>query len=172
MNLQNESHMILKSKPIIWTISGADCSGGAGIAADIKTGHSLNVEVCHLITANTVQNSQQLISVNSVDTDILQQQVDALIIYKKQAVIKIGLLANKEQVFWLAETLLTLKQQLKQQATYLKIVYDPVGQASVGGSLSTLSTADLKPLLPLIDIITPNLAEAKALAEVTKVAIN
>lgn len=172
MNLQNESHMILKSKPIIWTISGADCSGGAGIAADIKTGHSLNVEVCHLITANTVQNSQQLISVNAVATDILQQQVDALIIDKKPAVIKIGLLANKEQVFWLAETLLTLKQQLKQQATYLKIVYDPVGQASVGGSLSTLSTADLKPLLPLIDIITPNLAEAKALAEVTKVAIN
>ena len=49
-----------KLKPILWTISGADCAGGAGIAADIKTGHSLDVEVCHLITANTVQNSSQL----------------------------------------------------------------------------------------------------------------
>lgn len=151
--------MNITKKPIIWTISGCDCSGGAGIAADIKTGHGLGVEVCTLITANTVQNSHQLISVNPVSVDILQQQVDALIADKPPAVIKIGLLATLAQVVWLTATL----AQLKQQSPKLIIVYDPVGQASVGGSFNALSLSDLTPLLQQVDVITPNIIEAKGL---------
>jgi len=150
-------------KPIIWTIAGSDCSGGAGIAADIKTAHGLGVEVCHLITANTVQNSQQLIAVNPVCVDILQQQVAVLISDKPPAVIKIGLLATLAQVAWLTSTLAQLKQQLPK----LLVVYDPVGQASVGGSFNALSLTDLTPLLQLIDVITPNLMEAKSLVDAT-----
>ncbi|GAA0817627.1 thiamine phosphate synthase [Colwellia asteriadis] len=151
---------VIKKKPIIWTISGSDCSGGAGIAADIKTGHGLGVEVCHLITANTVQNSQQLVSVNAVSVELLQQQVDVLIDDKTPSVIKIGLVANAEQVQWLAELL----GQLKQSNPNLLSVYDPVGQASVGGSFNALSSTDLTPLLKQLDVITPNLNEAKSLA--------
>ena len=151
--------MSITKKPIIWTISGSDCSGGAGIAADIKTGHGLGVEVCHLITANTVQNSQQLMSVNPVAVDILQQQVAVLISDKPPAVIKIGLLATLAQVQWLKSTLTQLKQQLPK----LIVVYDPVGQASVGGSFNAFSLNDLTPLLQQIDVITPNLMEAKSL---------
>ncbi len=150
-----------KQKPIVWTISGADCSGGAGIAADIKTGHNLNVEVCHLITANTVQNSTKLFSINSTPTKILTEQVHALRFDKPPTVIKIGLLVNNEQVIWLT----ALLSELKKQLTNLVTVYDPVGQASVGGKLSTLLLPDLKPLLPLIDVITPNLNEAEQLRE-------
>ena len=146
-------------KPIIGTISGSDCSGGAGIAADIKTGHALGVEVCTLITANTVQNSNQLLSVNPVSVDILQQQVDALITDKPPAVIKIGLLATLEQVMWLTTTLTFLKQELPN----LIVVYDPVGQASVGGNFNALSLSDLAPFLQHVDVITPNLIEANAL---------
>ncbi len=155
----------IKRKPIIWTISGSDCSGGAGIAADIKTGHGLGVKVCTLITANTVQNSHQLIAVNPVGVDILQQQVDVLITDKPPSVIKIGLLASLEQVAWLATTL----AQLKQRLINLIVVYDPVGQASVGGSFNTLSLSDLTPLLQQVDVITPNLIEANWLvnAELT-----
>ncbi|TWX68918.1 thiamine phosphate synthase [Colwellia sp. C1TZA3] len=149
----------LTNKPIIWTISGADCSGGAGIAADIKTGHSLNVEVCHLITANTVQNSAELIAINAIDVQILAEQAQALRFDKPPTVIKIGLIANSEQVNWLVAMLLVLKQQLPS----LLVVYDPVGQASVGGGLSTLTAPALTPLMPLIDVITPNLIEAKQL---------
>lgn len=69
----------MKNKPIIWTISGSDCSGGAGIAADIKTGYALGVEVCHLITANTVQNSRTLLSVNPIGIDVLVQQAELLL---------------------------------------------------------------------------------------------
>lgn len=153
----------IKKKPIIWTISGSDCSGGAGIAADIKTGHALGVEVCHLITANTVQNSNQLVSVNAVSVDILQQQVDALFEDKKPAVIKTGLIANAEQAQWLAVTL----AKLKRDNSLLITIYDPVGQASVGGNFNTLTSAELAPLLKQIDIITPNIAEAKSLSAAT-----
>jgi hydroxymethylpyrimidine kinase/phosphomethylpyrimidine kinase/thiamine-phosphate diphosphorylase len=147
-------------KPIIWTISGSDCSGGAGIAADIKTGHALGVEVCHLITANTVQNSQQLLSVNAISVDILQQQATVLIDDKPPSVIKIGLVANVEQVLWLAKLL----EQYKQLMPNLISVYDPVGQASVGGNFSTMTLDQLSPLLRQVDVITPNLLEAKHLA--------
>lgn len=154
-------HNIKSTKPIIWSIAGSDCSGGAGIAADIKTGHVLNVEVCHIITANTVQNSHQLLSVNPIDTSVLQQQVDVLRHDKKPDVIKIGLVANAEQAQWLAAQL----QQLKKIQPDIITVYDPVGQASVGGALSTLTVDELSSLLVHIDIVTPNLLEARTLAQ-------
>jgi len=146
----------IMKKPIIWTISGSDCSGGAGIAADIKTGHGLGVEVCHFITANTVQNSTQLMSVNPVSVDILQQQFEVLITDKPPSVIKIGLVANTEQIQWLSQ-LLALAKQADDK---LIVVYDPVGQASVGGTFHSLSLAQLTPLLLQVDVITPNLDEA------------
>lgn len=149
------------TKPTIWTISGSDCSGGAGIAADIKTGHGLGVEVCHLITANTVQNSQKLVAVNPVSIEILQQQFEVLINDKAPLVIKVGLLVNVEQVLWLSQAI----KQLKQNITELITIYDPVGQASVGGCFNSLSVAELAPLLNVIDVITPNLSEAQFLAK-------
>ena len=147
-------------KPIIWTVSGSDCSGGAGIAADIKTGHGLGVEVCHLITANTVQNSYQLVSVNAVPVAILKQQADILLDDKPPSVIKIGLLANADQVQWLTLLLVEYKKLLPN----LLSVYDPVGQASVGGSFNSLTLEDLSPLLRQVNVITPNLLEANNLA--------
>lgn len=149
-----------KKKPIIWTISGSDCSGGAGIAADIKTGHGLGVEVCHLITANTVQNSHRLLSVNAISVEILQQQATILMEDKPPSVIKIGLVANVAQVQWLAQLLKHTKQVMPNVIS----VYDPVGQASVGGSFSTITLEQLTPLLQQVDVLTPNLMEAKSLA--------
>jgi len=152
-----------KKKPIVWTISGSDCSGGAGIAADIKTGHALGVEVCHLITANTVQNSEKLLAVNPVETQILQQQISVLIEDKPPNVIKIGLLANIEQVNWLASSLADVKRKYPS----LIVVFDPVGQASVGGAFSQLQREDLFELVALVDVITPNLSEAQQLSKLT-----
>ncbi|MGJ8693791.1 MAG: thiamine phosphate synthase [Thalassotalea sp.] len=148
------------NKPIIWTIAGSDCSGGAGIAADIKTGHVLGCEVCHLITANTVQNAQKLLAVNPVAVDVLQQQAQCLLPDKSPQVIKIGLIASLEQVHWLIDLLANCKANMPE----LKVIYDPVGQASVGGKFSALKATDLLPLFPYIDIITPNTIEAKQLA--------
>ena len=155
-----------KQKPIIWTISGADCSGGAGIAADIKTGHCLQVEVCHLITANTVQNSTKLSAIHPVEVAILAEQAQVLRFDKPPSVIKIGLIADIEQLTWLVSLLSDLKQQLPN----LQVVYDPVGQASVGGSLTTLISSDLLSLMPLINVMTPNLMEAKKLSQLRQVS--
>lgn len=160
--------MTKSNKPIIWTISGSDCSGGAGIAADIKTGHALDVEVCHLTTANTVQNSEKLLSINPVDVDILSQQAQLLFQDKPPKVIKVGLLASIEQVRWLV----VLLSELKEIHTDIKVVYDPVGQASVGGKFSSLSVSELKPLLALIDVITPNSQEAQWLGNSKTTDVN
>jgi hydroxymethylpyrimidine kinase/phosphomethylpyrimidine kinase/thiamine-phosphate diphosphorylase len=149
----------MKTKPIIWTISGSDCSGGAGIAADIKTGHSLGVEICTLITANTAQNSHRLLSINPVESDILQQQFMALQEDKPPSVIKIGLVANVKQIMWLVKIL----TQLKYKYPSLVVVFDPVGQASVGGKLTSMTPEELQLLYPVVDIITPNMAEAQLL---------
>ncbi|WP_448554032.1 thiamine phosphate synthase [Thalassotalea montiporae] len=168
-----------KSKPIVWTISGSDCSGGAGIAADIKTMHSLalglspglslgqgldNVEICTLITANTSQNSERLVAVNPVATEVLEAQAQLLINDKPPSAIKIGLLANDYQVNWL----ITLLARLKQQDPALITVYDPVASASVGGKFSQLDPVAIQKLLPYLDVITPNLPELEALACVEK----
>jgi len=159
--------MTKSNKPIIWTISGSDCSGGAGIAADIKTGHALGVEVCHLITANTVQNSQKLLSVNPIAVDILSQQAQLLLQDKRPSVIKVGLLATIEQVKWLK----VLLGEIKERYSNTKVVFDPVGQASVGGKFSALSLSDIKTLLPLVDVITPNSQEAEWLADSDSIVI-
>ena len=166
-----------KSKPIVWTISGSDCSGGAGIAADIKTMHSLalslslnlgqgpgNIEICTLITANTSQNSECLIAVNPVATEILDEQAKLLIKDKPPTAIKIGLLANNHQVNWL----IALLAKLKQQNPTLITVYDPVASASVGGKFSQLDPVAIQKLLPYLDVITPNLPELEALTCVEK----
>ncbi|GHF89533.1 thiamine phosphate synthase [Thalassotalea marina] len=149
----------MKTKPIVWSIAGADCSGGAGIAADIKTAQSLKVELCHLITANTVQNSKSLVSVNPTDVEILKQQVATLITDKQPDIIKIGLIASSEQLTWLC----TLLPDIKNQYTKVNVVFDPVGSASVGGKFSNITANDLIKILPLVDVITPNIIEAQQL---------
>lgn len=149
-------------RPILWTIAGSDCSGGAGIQADIKTGHALGMEVCTLMTANTVQNSQKLVSVNPVPVELLQQQVETLLIDKPPAAIKIGMLANNAQLDWLVKTL----KSLKQQNPDLVVVCDPVMKASVGQHLMIESLAGMlyEDLLQLVDVVTPNHCEAAGLA--------
>jgi len=163
-----DSINVNNKKPIIWTISGSDCSGGAGIAADIKTGHGLGVEVCHIITANTVQNSYQLHAVNAIPVDILQQQAALLFDDKPPSVIKIGLVVNVEQVLWLAQLL----KHTKQLRPNMLSVYDPVGQASVGGNFNALTSLELSPLLQQVDVITPNMLEARNLANSITVKSN
>lgn len=158
-----KSLMTSELKPIIWTISGADCSGGAGIAADIKTGHVLDIEVCHLITANTIQNAYKLTSVNPVDVSILDQQAEVLLQDKIPSVIKVGLLANAQQVAFVIRTV----KQIRLMIPTLKVVWDPVGQASVGGKFSELTATDLAPLLAIIDVVIPNIDEAKMLSAIS-----
>jgi len=156
---------LITERPIIWSIAGSDCSGGAGIQADIKTGHALGCEVCTIITANTVQNSQTLTAIHPVEVTVLQAQFDCLLLDKPPKVIKIGLIANNAQLQWLIERLTHLKQQPNQAG--LLILLDPVMKASVGKALvaEAIEQALLDKLIGLTDVITPNLPEAVRLAQ-------
>ncbi|WP_235938626.1 thiamine phosphate synthase [Thalassotalea algicola] len=148
-----------KNKPIVWTISGHDPSGGAGIAADLRTIHCFAVEACAFITANTVQNSEELLTINPVDIKILEQQYQLLIEDKLPDAIKIGMVATDEQIYWLIEKI----AELKADNVNLVVVYDPVAAATVGGVTTEVTKDALHHLFSVIDVLTPNMTEAEKL---------
>ena len=153
------------SVDIVWTIAGSDCSGGAGIQADIKSIHNLGAEACSVITAVTAQNSTGVQSINPVSMDVLSEQLMSLAADKPAKIIKIGLLANVDQVKFIATTLARYKSSWKQAPI---VIYDPVAVASSGGNLTE---QDILPtvksdLLPVVDIITPNNQEMQKLSGV------
>jgi hydroxymethylpyrimidine kinase/phosphomethylpyrimidine kinase/thiamine-phosphate diphosphorylase len=149
----------------IWTIAGSDTSAGAGIQADIKAAHSFSVHACSVITALTAQNSMGVEDINSVPIKSIASQLDALEQDTHARVIKIGLLANAQQVEFIANT---IKRYKTTWPTPPIVVYDPVAVASSGDSLTE---DDIVPaiktyLLPCVDVITPNTQEAQILTGV------
>jgi hydroxymethylpyrimidine kinase / phosphomethylpyrimidine kinase / thiamine-phosphate diphosphorylase len=145
-----------EKKPIVWTIAGSDSSGGAGLQADLKTLATLGAHACTIITAVTAQNSGEVRGFESVSPAMLAAQIEALSADMPPGAIKIGMLGNADGVRILAET-------LGKIGAYT--VYDPVMISSSGTQLlndETLSAMRAY-LLPRVDLLTPNLAEAEAL---------
>lgn len=150
---------------IVWSIAGSDCTGGAGSQADCKTIHNLGVEACAIITAVTAQNSAGVSEINAVSIDVLQSQFIALETEKQAQVIKIGLLANNDQVAFVANKLAGYKRDWEYAPI---VVYDPIAVASSGGNLTE---EDILPsvkqhLLPVVDVLTPNNKELQQLTGV------
>jgi len=141
---------------VVWTIAGSDSGGGAGIQADLHTFHDFGVHGCSVITAATAQNSQQVIAVNALDAAIVKSQIDALHADLKPAVIKLGMLGNRDIVRVVVDYLIGFDGV---------VVCDPVLRASTGGSLLDADGRDLfvRELLPLVDVLTPNVPEAEQL---------
>ena len=146
-------------KPIVWTIAGSDSGGGAGIQADLHTIAALGAHGCSVITAVTAQNSVAVNAVEPVANTLLQSQLQTLADDLLPQVIKIGLLANCEQVTLVADTL----RQLRCQCRNIKVIYDPVAAASTGSGLTSEPITDTvkRQLLPLLDLITPNALEVE-----------
>ncbi|MDA9556675.1 thiamine phosphate synthase [Vibrio sp.] len=149
--------------PVVWAVGGSDCTAGAGIQADLKTLHNLKVTPYTVITAVTAQNSQGVVSINPVPIRTIKEQIEVLLAESAMpSVIKIGLLATKEQVIWLSQFITEMKQ--KGNSTPL-IVYDPVSVASNGHALTVKSIVDEVKcnLLPVVDVLTPNTIEINAI---------
>lgn len=149
----------VKPTKIVLSIAGSDSSGGAGIAADIKTGGAFGVFVCTAITAITAQNAFAVHAIHPVSGTALREQLEAICEAHTPDAIKLGMLGNEESLRTVAEFLKT------QNAP---VVVDPVLGATSGSSL--WQTGDAKSLytqllLPLATVITPNLSEAAALLE-------
>ena len=124
---------------VVWSIAGSDSGGGAGIQADIKAMQSFNVHACTVITALTAQNSLGVEALNAMSTDVIESQLQALIHDMPAKVIKIGMLANVQQIQLVAEHLRHYKQTWSEPPV---VVYDPVAIATSGDLLTEEDTVD------------------------------
>ncbi len=140
------------------TIAGSDCSGGAGIQADLKTMTMHGVYGMSIITALTAQNTTGVYGVLDTPPSFVAQQFDCVFTDIFPDAVKIGMVSNVEILLVIAEKLTQYKVPY--------VVVDPVMVATSGGKLlagdavETLKTH----LFPLASLITPNIPEAEALS--------
>jgi len=156
-------------KPVVWTIAGSDSGGGAGIQADLATIDDLGCHGCSAITCLTAQNSVSVTLVEPVSEEMLLAQLDVLLADLAPMAIKIGLLANQEQVNLLGKWLNTsLREFQKANAVDVNVILDPVMVASCGahfaGDKRSENQLDFLPFKGLITLITPNTAELSVLS--------
>ena len=140
------------------SIAGSDCSGGAGIQADLKTMTMNGVFAMSAITALTAQNTTGVRSIMEVTPEFLGQQIDAVFEDIPPQAVKIGMVASVPLIETIAQKLRFYKAQ--------NIVVDPVMVATSGSALieSNAVQALKKLLLPLACVVTPNIPEAEILS--------
>jgi Hydroxymethylpyrimidine/phosphomethylpyrimidine kinase len=148
----------MTAPPCVLCLSGLDPSGGAGIAADIQACAGSGVHALPLITVLTAQDSTNVAACWPVAQDVLEAQWDLLLADLRPSVVKIGLLGDAAQVRWLAPRLRALGRP---------VVLDPVLRAGGGRELvdSALREALCEALLPTVDWLLPNAAEARRLSD-------
>jgi len=142
---------------IALTIAGSDSGGGAGIQADLKTFSALGIYAATVLTALTAQNTQGVQAIHDVPADFVTAQMDSVFSDLAVAAVKIGMLSRPAVIEAVAQGLV--------QHGARSIVLDPVMVATSGDRLiSPDAVAALRVrLLPMADLITPNLAEAAEL---------
>ncbi|WP_229729339.1 bifunctional hydroxymethylpyrimidine kinase/phosphomethylpyrimidine kinase [Agaricicola taiwanensis] len=145
--------------PIAVTIAGSDSSGGAGIQADLKTFSALGVYGASVIVALTAQNTRGVTAIHPVPPAFVAEQIDAVFTDLDVAAVKIGMLGN-------AELIETVADGVSRHGAR-NIVLDPVMVAATGARLLEESAivAVRDRLMPLTNLVTPNLMEAAALLD-------
>jgi hydroxymethylpyrimidine/phosphomethylpyrimidine kinase len=143
--------------PIALTIAGSDSGGGAGIQADLKTFHAYHVHGLSVIAAITSQNTRGVTAVHPVPRGHIRSQIEAVFDDFPIAAVKTGMLGNAKIVRLVA------KELRKRKPTWL--VVDPVMISTSGSRLLDEDAVEavVNELIPLADIVTPNLPEAEAL---------
>ena len=145
--------------PIALTIAGSDSGGGAGIQADLKTFSALGVYGASVITALTAQNTQGVTGIHDTPPEFITAQIDAVFSDLEVAAVKIGMVSRPAAIAAIVDGLKRWKPA--------HVVLDPVMVATSGDRLLAPEAIDLlrTRLIPLAQIITPNLPEAAALLE-------
>ena len=143
--------------PIALTIAGSDSGGGAGIQADLKTFHAHGVHGLSVIAAITSQNTRGVTAVHPVPLAHIRSQIDAVFDDFPIAAVKTGMLGNAATVRLIA------KELRKRKPTW--VVVDPVMISTSGSRLLDENAVEamINELIPLADVLTPNLPEAEAL---------
>jgi hydroxymethylpyrimidine/phosphomethylpyrimidine kinase len=141
----------------VLTIAGSDPSGGAGIQADLKTFSALGGYGMSVITALTAQNTRGVRSFQVVDPAFVAEQIDAIFDDVRVDAVKIGMVA-------IADVAAVIADRLRRHAAR-NVVLDPVMVAKSGDRLlqDDAVAAIRDQLVPLAQVITPNLPEAAVL---------
>ncbi len=145
-------------RPVVLSIAGHDPSSGAGITADIKTAAAQNCYAVTCITALTVQSTQGVFGVRPLEPDLMARALAVLADDLEIAAVRLGMLGSGEIAATVADFL--------EERKLPNIVLDPVIRSSSGAILLDEHGLKvvLKRLLPLCDVITPNVDEAATLA--------
>ena len=140
------------------TIAGSDSSGGAGIQADIKTMTANGVFAMSAITALTAQNTTGVTGIFETTPAFLGQQIDAIFTDIRPDAVKIGMVSSAELIGVIAEKLRAYSAE--------HIVVDPVMVATSGSKLlrDDAVQALTEKLLPMAEVVTPNIPEAEILS--------
>ena len=143
------------------SIAGSDCSGGAGIQADLKTMTMNGVYAMSAITALTAQNTTGVRGILESTPEFLKQQIDAVFEDIYPDAVKIGMVASGELIQVIADRLAFYDAE--------NVVVDPVMVATSGSALMKNDAVQtlIEELLPLAILVTPNIPEAQVLSGLT-----
>ncbi|MHC5227387.1 bifunctional hydroxymethylpyrimidine kinase/phosphomethylpyrimidine kinase [Enterococcus sp. LJL99] len=150
----------------VLSIAGSDCSGGAGIQADLKTFAAHGVYGMSVITSVVAENTFRVISYQDIKPKIIQEQIDAVFEDLPPKAVKIGMLSNKQTITAVARSL--KKWHPKH------VVLDPVMYAKNGDALMepvAIQTL-IEKILPAASLITPNIPEAEKICQKEIVTLN
>lgn len=139
----------------VLTIAGSDCSGGAGIQADLKTFSAHGVFGMSVIVSVVAENTSRVIDIQDITPDMIQKQIDAVFEDIEVDAVKIGMLSTPVCMRAVAEKL--------QQYGPKNVVVDPVMVAKNGSPLMDPNSVDslIQLIIPLADVLTPNIPEAE-----------
>lgn len=144
----------------VLTIAGSDCSGGAGIQADLKTFSAHGVFGMSVIVAVVAENTSRVIDIQVVTPDMIEKQIDAIFEDIEVDAVKIGMLSEEACMKVVAKKLEEYKPK--------NIVIDPVMYAKNGCPLMDPHSIDalIKVIIPHADLLTPNIPEAEKIVNI------
>ena len=143
------------------SIAGSDCSGGAGIQADIKTFSAHGVFGMTVVTSVVAENTFRVTDYQDIRRDIIEKQINDVFEDIPPDAVKIGMLSCRE-------TMLAVAGKLKEWKP-VNVVVDPVMYAKNGCALMDPSSIDtlISEIIPLADLITPNIPEAEKISGIS-----
>lgn len=141
----------------VLTIAGSDTCGGAGIQADLKTMSALGVYGMSAITAITVQNTMGVFDVMDVNKEIVEKQIKCIYDDIEVSAVKIGMVSSSEIIDVIIKSLKSCRAK--------NVVVDPVMVSKSGYFLlKEEAVNELKKLVLMADVVTPNIPEAEVLS--------
>lgn len=142
----------------VLSIAGSDCSGGAGIQADLKTFSAHGIFGMSVIVSVVAENTSRVIDIQDVTPDMIAKQIDAVFEDIEVDAVKIGMLSQ-------SDCMEAVSVKMKQYAPR-HVIIDPVMYAKNGCPLMNPDAIDtlVKTIIPLASVLTPNIPEAEKIS--------